>query len=101
MYIYAVAQVLSSASCDYAAPIWCQYKKGNINDIEKIQKRATKLIIPLKKKLFLNLCLVPTLIKYGRLRGDMIEVFEILNGYYDINVAPHLMIRSYIRTLNF
>ena len=31
----------------------------------------------------------------------MIEVFEILNGYYDINVAPHLMIRSYIRTLNF
>jgi len=24
----------------------------------------------------------------------MIELFKILNGYYDINVAPHLTINS-------
>jgi len=29
--------------------VWCPYKKGDIEEIEKIQKRATKLIISLKK----------------------------------------------------
>ena len=32
---------------------------------------------------------LPTL-KYRRLRGDMIEVFKILNGYYDKSVVPNL-----------
>ena len=31
---------------EYAVSVWCPYKKG---DIEKIQKRATKLIIIFKK----------------------------------------------------
>ena len=34
---------------EYAVSVWCPYKKGDIEDIEKIQKRATKLIISLKK----------------------------------------------------
>jgi len=33
---------------DYAVSVWCPYKKGDIEDIEKIQKRATKLIISKK-----------------------------------------------------
>ena len=33
---------------EYAVSVWCPYKKGDIEDIEKIQKRATKLIISLK-----------------------------------------------------
>ena len=33
---------------------------------------------------------MPTL-KFRRLRGDMIEVFKILNGYYDDCVVPHLL----------
>ena len=66
---------------EFANSVWCPYKLGDIKEIEKVQKRATKLIIKLKNKplpyrdrLFhLNL---PTL-KYRRLRGDMIEIFEI------------------------
>jgi len=34
---------------EYAVSVWCPYKKGDIEDMEKIQKRATKLIISLKK----------------------------------------------------
>ena len=34
---------------EYAHSVWCPYKKGDITDIEKVQKRATKLIISLKK----------------------------------------------------
>ena len=62
---------------EFANSVWCPYKLGDIKEIEKVQKRATKLIIKLKNKPYrdrlfhLNL---PTL-KYRRLRGDMIEVF--------------------------
>jgi len=34
---------------EYANSVWCTYKKGDIEIIEKVQKSATKLIISLKK----------------------------------------------------
>jgi len=55
---------------EYANSVWCPYKQGDIKELEKIQKRATKLVINLKKMpykdrlIHLNL---PTL-KYRR--GD-------------------------------
>jgi len=33
---------------EYANSVWCPYKKGDIAGIEKVQKRATKLVISLK-----------------------------------------------------
>jgi len=33
---------------DYASSAWCLYKIGDIEDIEKVQKRPTKLVIELK-----------------------------------------------------
>ena len=36
---------------------------------------------------------LPTLV-YRRLRGDMIEVYKILHGIYDMKVSPCLTIRS-------
>jgi len=30
---------------EHAVAVWCLYKKGDIEEIEKFQKRATKLII--------------------------------------------------------
>jgi len=32
----------------FANSVWCPYKLGDIKEIEKVQKRATKLIIKLK-----------------------------------------------------
>ena len=32
----------------YANSVWCSYQKRDITEIEKVQKRATKLIISLK-----------------------------------------------------
>ena len=34
---------------EHDVSVWCPYKKGDIEEIEKIQKRGTKLIISLKK----------------------------------------------------
>jgi len=75
---------------EFANLIWCPFTQGDrpITEIKKIQKRATKLVIKLKNKSFrdglfhLNL---PTL-KYRRLRGDMIEVFKIINNIHDATV---------------
>jgi hypothetical protein len=77
---------------EFADSVWNPYKKGLISDIEKIQKRATKLIGVVKKLSYKDRLIhlqLPTL-KYRRFRGDMIEVFKILNGFYDGNVAPPL-----------
>jgi len=73
---------------EHAVSVWCPYKKGDIEEIEKIQKRATKLIISLKKLSYKERLLklkLPTL-KSRRVRGDMIEVFKILHNYYDSEV---------------
>ena len=85
---------------EYAAPVWNPYKKGLIRDIESIQKRATKLIrvcrnMPYKERLS---CLgLPTL-KYRRFRGDMLEVYKILNNLYDPKTAPSLELHKDSRT---
>jgi len=61
---------------EYANSVWCPHKLGDITVIEKVQKRATKLIINLKKISYTNRLQhlqhlkLPTL-KYRRLRGDM------------------------------
>ena len=56
--------------------------------LEKIQRRATKLIIPelrdLRYEERLKECGLTTL-ETRRLRGDQIEVFKILNGYENID----------------
>jgi len=77
---------------EYANAIWSPYKKGEIEAIEKVQKRATKLVISLKKLpckerlLQLNL----HTLKYRQLRGDMIEVYKIIHDMYDRSVALEL-----------
>ena len=60
-----------------------------IEKLEKVQKRATKLIIAVKllkyeeRLRYLNL---PTL-TYGRIRGDMTEVYKMFSGRYDVTVT--------------
>jgi len=64
--------------------------------LEKVQKRATKLITSLKHKSYeerLRILNLPTL-KYRRIRGDMIEVFKIITGKYDYLISPHLPLSS-------
>jgi len=54
----------------------------DLEKLEKVQKRATKLIIAVKllkyeeRLRYLNL---PTL-KYRRIRGDMMEVYKMFSG---------------------
>ena len=61
--------------------------RKDIDMLEKIQRRATKLIPGLRDLRYedrLEECGLTTL-ETRRLRGDQIEVFKILNGYENID----------------
>jgi len=71
--------------------------------IEIIEKRATKLIISLKKLSYierLKQLQLPTL-KYTRLRGDMIEVFKTVHNYYDSEAAIKLNFNTFNTTRKY
>ena len=81
---------------EYGHSVWNPYRIGVISDLERVQKRATKMVKSCKKLSYrdrLRFLEIPTL-KFRRTRGDMIEVFKILNGFYDASVAP-ILIRNY------
>ena len=77
---------------EHAATIWNPYKKGYIDDMEKVQRRVTKLLQNIshlnypERLAALNL----STIGYRRIRGDMIETFKILSNIYDSRVTNFL-----------
>jgi len=76
---------------DYCCPVWSPYRKRDIEALEKVQKRATKMIPALKNLPYkdrLKACNMSTL-HYRLVIGDMIETYKILSGKYDSNV-PNL-----------
>jgi len=57
--------------------VWNPHHQILIEKLEQVQKRATKLVIPVKHLKYeerLKQLNLPTL-KYRRIRGDMIEVY--------------------------
>jgi len=70
------------------------YKKGDIEALEKVQKRATKILSSLRHISYsdrLKVCKLTTL-RYRQVRGDMIEVYKIVSGKYDSAITPTLII---------
>jgi hypothetical protein len=72
---------------EYANCVWNPFLQQDIDKLEKVQRRATKMIpafkdLPYSSRLErLNL---PTL-AFRRHRGDMIQVFKILHGFNDMD----------------
>ena len=79
----------------YASTIWNPHLKEDIRNLEKVQRRATKLIpslsrIPYSDRLeMLNL---PSLL-YRRTRMDLIMTYKILHGLIDVD-------KDYFFTIN-
>ena len=69
---------------EYANAVWNPYKKKDITTLENVQRRATKMVPGLGDKSYedrLKDLKLPTL-TYRRIRGDMIEVFKLVNDMY-------------------
>ena len=72
---------------EYCIQSWRPYRKKDIYMLERIQRRATKMIPELRDlsdEERLKECGLTTL-ETRRLRGGQIEVFKILNGYENID----------------
>jgi len=72
---------------EYAIQAWSPYLKKDIEHLEKIQRRATKLVqglgsLPYEKRLE---ALKLTSLEKRRLRGDLIEVFKLVTGKENID----------------
>ena len=85
---------------DYCSSVWAPYMKGDIEAIEKVQKRATKLIPALQNLPYrdcLKACGLTTL-NFRRIRGDIIETYKIITGKYDTDVVPFMNTVNMFRT---
>ena len=72
---------------EYCIQAWRPYRKKDVDTLDRIQRRATKIIQELRD-LSYEECLIEcglTTLETRRLRGDQIEVFKILNGYENID----------------
>jgi len=77
---------------DYCSSVWAPYKKGDIEALEKVQNKATKILPALKNLSYserLKICQMTTL-HYRRIRGYMIETYKIVIGKHETFVAPSL-----------
>jgi len=67
---------------EYAIQTWCPYQKGDIEHLEKVQRRATRLVkgyrkLPYEERLRkVGL----TTLQTRQLQGDQIETFKIITG---------------------
>jgi ribonuclease P/MRP protein subunit RPP40 len=72
---------------EYCVQAWRPYKQKDIDLIEGVQRRATRMIEGYKDLSYperLKRCKLTTL-ECRRLRGDLIETFKLFNGYEDID----------------
>jgi hypothetical protein len=76
---------------EYGSCIWSPKHKYNIDAIERVQRRATKLLphirnLPYCERLkHLNL----ETLKYRRTRADLLETYRILNDQHKVNTDCH------------
>ena len=85
---------------EYCIQAWRPYRKKDIDKLERIQRRATKMIPELRDLSYesrLLQCGLTTL-ETRRLRGDQIEVFKIVNGYEDVDRNMFVKLKEGSRT---
>ena len=76
---------------EYASTVWSPYYKTDIENLEKVQRRATKFIteiseLPYRDRLqYLDL---PTL-QYRRLRQDLLFIYKYINDLLSLDTQTH------------
>ena len=72
---------------EYGNAMWGPVYIGDVHKVEKIQRRSTKMIYSIKNLLYeqrLRTLKLPSLI-YRRRKGDMIQMFKIMEGLVRID----------------
>ena len=78
---------------EYAVPVWSPYLRGDIENIENVQHRATRLATSIKRKNYeyrvkhMRL----TTLETRRKRGNLIQLFKIINKIDHVNLRNELL----------
>lgn len=85
---------------DFNAPIWSPHLKKDINTIEQIQRRVSKVPLNLKSKSYLQRLksLNLTTLESRRKRGDLIYSYIILNDKISIDLKYMFILNNSTRT---
>ena len=87
MLIIPLCKEIVRPHLEYCIQAWRPYRKKDIDTLERIQRRATKIIPELRDLSYeehLTECGLTTL-ETRKLREGQTEVFKILNGYENID----------------
>ena len=94
--ILKLYQSLVRPKLEYCIQAWRPYLQKDIDLMEKVQRRATRMMTKDK-----NLSYHDRLKKFGlttletrRLRGDLIEVFKFFKGYYNVDFNKFFQLSS-------
>ena len=80
-------KALARPHLEYGNAIWHPHLKRQSTSVEKIQRRATRLLFEVNTLTYGEILIflkLPSL-KFRRTREDMIQVFKIINGLDDLN----------------
>ena len=75
---------------EYGNVVWSPRLQSHIDELERVQRRATKLVPTLKDKSYeerLKALNLPSL-AYRRMRGDAIEIYKYTHGKYNVTSLP-------------
>ena len=77
---------------EYGVTVWSPYRIGDIDAVESVQRRATRILPELRGLDYearLRSLKLPTL-TYRRLRGDVINVYKYIHGIYRLPLADNM-----------
>ena len=77
---------------EYGVTVWSPYRKCDIDAVESVQRRATRILPELRGLAYeapLRSLKLPTL-TYRRLRGDVINVYKYIHGVYRLQLADNM-----------
>src|SRR5215469_16679454 len=100
LVILNLYKALVRPKLEYCIQVWSPYLQKDINVLERVQKRATKMIPECRGLSYeerLNICGLTTLRKC-RLRGDLIETFKLLKGFDKMDCKRFFKMSSVIST---
>ena len=72
---------------EFAIPAWSPWLVGDIEVLERVQKRAVNMIVGLRSKTYEDKLseLGLTTLEIRRKRYDLVQTFKILNGFDKVN----------------
>lgn len=85
---------------EYCVQAWCPYQKKDIEILERVQRRATRMIAECRGMGYTERLKVAdlTTLECRRVRGDMIEVFKIMKGFDGIASNKFFELETNART---